>query len=144
MRDAAKFARYILDYTCSRAEVGMTTDELDQIAHAEIIRHKVYPSPLNYSSFPKSICTSINEVTCHGIPDSRKLCNGDILSVDVSVFMNGYHGDNCKTVIVGEGDESAVRLVRVSEEALLEAIKICGPGVYVFSARSFLIKCLGV
>lgn len=129
MRDAAKFARYILDYTCARAEVGMTTEDLDEIAHAEIIRHKVYPSPLNYSSFPKSICTSINEVVCHGIPDSRKLCNGDILSIDVSVYMNGYHGDNCKTVIVGDSDPDAERLVQTTEQALLESIEICGPGV---------------
>ncbi len=129
MRIAGRVARAVLEYACRMAEPGMTCDDIDRLAHEEAVRLNVFPSPLNYFGFPKSICTSVNEVVCHGIPDSRQLLEGDVLSIDVSVYVNGFHGDNCKTVVVGKGDKEAYRLVQVNELALQEAISICGPGV---------------
>lgn len=129
IRDSARLARRMLDYACSLARPGITTDEIDRLTHEEIIRNEAYPSPVNYAGFPKAICTSVNEVCCHGIPDSRILEDGDIVSIDVSVFKDGYHGDNCKTVIVGDKcDERGRNLVSVTELALDRAIKQCGPG----------------
>lgn len=129
-------ARYILEYTCSKAVPGMTTDELDRIAHDEIIRKGAYPSPLNYAGFPKSICTSINSVACHGIPSVHDVLEeGDLLSVDVSVFYKGYHGDNCMSVIVGgkgshELYPDAAKLIEVNLLGLEKGIEACGPGRY--------------
>lgn len=105
MRTAAKLARKVLDMACNSAKEGITTDAIDGAVHSAILRAGAYPSPLNYSGFPKSVCSSINEVICHGIPDARSLENGDIVSFDVSCFIGGVHGDNCATVIVGDVEE---------------------------------------
>jgi len=105
MRNAARLARKILDFACSLATPGTTTDEIDERVHESIIEHNAYPSPLNYSGFPKSVCSSINEVICHGIPDTRPLNLGDVVSFDVSCYLDGVHGDNCATVIVGDGQD---------------------------------------
>lgn len=133
-------ARYFLEYACSKAEPGMSTDELDTIAHNEIIRRGVYPSPLNYAGFPKSICTSINNVACHGIPSKKEILKaGDVLSIDVSIYYKGYHGDNCKTVIVGGGSNphtlypEASRLIETNELALDKAVQSCIAGRYNFN-----------
>mmetsp|Transcript_19214 Transcript_19214/g.21971 ORF Transcript_19214/g.21971 Transcript_19214/m.21971 type:complete len:385 (-) Transcript_19214:223-1377(-) len=107
MRNAARLARKILDLACSIAEPGATTDEIDECIHESIIEHNAYPSPLNYSGFPKSACSSINEVICHGIPDTRPLNIGDVVSFDVSCYLDGVHGDNCATVIVGDRQDKA-------------------------------------
>lgn len=108
MRTAARLARKVLDKACTLAVEGATTDAIDGAVHSAILRAGAYPSPLNYAGFPKSVCSSINEVICHGIPDARSLQHGDIVSFDVSCFIGGVHGDNCATVIVGdvERDES--------------------------------------
>ncbi|GFT34115.1 methionine aminopeptidase 1D, mitochondrial [Nephila pilipes] len=106
-------------------KIGVTTDELDAVAHSACISFGAYPSPLNYSGFPKSICTSVNNIACHGIPDSRKLKNGDIISVDVSVFYKGFHGDCAATYLVGNVDDKAKRLVEVAALCLQKAIDIC-------------------
>lgn len=87
-----------------------------------------YPSPLNYHSFPKSVCTSVNEVICHGIPDARELVEGDIVNVDVTAFLNGFHGDLNETFLVGECDEESKKLVRVAYECLHKAIELVKPG----------------
>lgn len=129
MRRAARVARRALDYAASLVQPGITTDEIDKLVHAQIIEWGAYPSPLNYSGFPKSICTSVNEVVCHGIPDMRPLQEGDIISIDVSVFFDGVHGDNCTTVGVGKVDEFGQNLMRVTQECLDTAIKSIGPGV---------------
>lgn len=105
MRKAARHARKCLDYACSLAKPGVTTDEIDAAVHEAILEGGAYPSPLNYAGFPKSLCSSINEVICHGIPDARPLQMGDIVSFDVSCFLDGVHGDNCATVIVGDEQE---------------------------------------
>ncbi|XP_034780868.2 methionine aminopeptidase 1D, mitochondrial-like [Acipenser ruthenus] len=83
----------------------MTTEEIDFIVHEETIRQNAYPSPLGYGGFPKSVCTSVNNVVCHGIPDSRPLQDGDIINIDVTVYLNGYHGDTSETFLVGNVDE---------------------------------------
>jgi len=153
-RASARLARQMLEFACSLAlSPGISTDEIDRLTHEEICRHGAYPSPINYRGFPKAICTSVNEVVCHGIPDKRPLEHGDIVSIDVSVYFNGFHGDNCGTVICGDNSIAAAsagavgtegggeevedakgrELVRATKEALDAAIAICGPGV-CFSA----------
>jgi len=106
MRHAAKLARRVLDHACSVAKPGVTTDEVDVAVHEALLEAGAYPSPLNYVGFPKSLCSSVNEVICHGIPDTRPLEFGDIVSFDVSCFINGVHGDNCATIIVGDEQET--------------------------------------
>ena len=135
LRKAGKLARKMLEYACSLAKPGVTTDYIDSMVFDETIKHNAYPSPINYANFPKCICTSVNEVVCHGIPDSRVLLPGDILSIDVSIYLDGYHGDNCGTVIVGdeskltsEADIIARKLVQANKDVLDLAIKGCFPG----------------
>jgi len=105
MRTAARLARRTLDAACDLASPGVTTDEIDTRVHDALIQAGAYPSPLNYAGFPKSLCASVNEVICHGIPDSRPLRFGDVVSFDVSCYVGGVHGDNCATVIVGDRDD---------------------------------------
>uniref|UniRef100_A0A8C0B1H8 Methionyl aminopeptidase type 1D, mitochondrial n=2 Tax=Neoaves TaxID=3078114 RepID=A0A8C0B1H8_9AVES len=106
----------------------MTTEEIDSIVHHEIIRQNAYPSPLGYGGFPKSVCTSVNNVVCHGIPDSRPLQDGDIINIDVTVYYNGYHGDTSETFLVGNVDKSGQKLVEVARKCRDEAIAACRPG----------------
>jgi len=109
---------------------GVTTDDIDKAVHEMVIVEDAYPSPLNYHSFPKSICTSVNEVVAHGIPDSRALLDGDIVSIDITVYFNGYHGDCCETFFVGNSVNNTARnLVSVARECLYKGISVCGPGV---------------
>jgi methionyl aminopeptidase len=130
IRKAARLARKILEFSLAVAKPGMTTNEIDVLAHNEILKHGAYPSPLNYCGFPKSICTSVNEVVCHGIPDSRVLKEGDILSIDVSVYLDGYHGDNCGTIVVGKKvDPQLLHMIDATKEAVQRAIAVCKPGV---------------
>jgi methionyl aminopeptidase len=129
IRKSARLARKMLDYANSLVEPGITTEDIDYMTMKEIIAHGAYPSPINYCGFPKAVCSSVNEVVCHGIPDDRKLVDGDIVSIDVSVFLDGYHGDNCGTVICGTAtDPSAENLISGTQEALDCAIAICRPG----------------
>jgi methionyl aminopeptidase len=106
----------------------VTTDELDAIAHEECIRRGGYPSPLGYNGFPKSLCTSINEVICHGIPDSTVLKDGDIVNCDVTIYLNGVHGDTNATFLVGDVDAESRRLVEVTRECLDHGIAAVRPG----------------
>ncbi|MBU1565115.1 MAG: type I methionyl aminopeptidase [Proteobacteria bacterium] len=128
MRKACRFAREVLDLVLAAVRPGVTTDELDQIAHQHIIALGAYPSPLNYMGFPKSICTSVNEVVVHGIPDNRRLVEGDIINCDVTVYAHGMHGDCSETIFVGEVDALAKKLVQVTWECLLRAIDVVRPG----------------
>uniref|UniRef100_A0A8C6TG87 Methionine aminopeptidase n=1 Tax=Neogobius melanostomus TaxID=47308 RepID=A0A8C6TG87_9GOBI len=109
-------------------KVGMTTDEIDFIVHQETIKHNAYPSPLQYGGFPKSVCTSVNNVVCHGIPDSRRLQNGDIINIDVTVYLDGYHGDTSETFLIGQVDEVGQKLVETARRCRDEAIAACQPG----------------
>uniref|UniRef100_A0A452QUH7 Methionine aminopeptidase n=1 Tax=Ursus americanus TaxID=9643 RepID=A0A452QUH7_URSAM len=106
----------------------MTTEEIDALVHQEIISHDAYPSPLGYGGFPKSVCTSVNNVLCHGIPDSRPLQDGDIINIDVTVYYNGYHGDTSETFLVGNVDECGKKLVEVARRCRDEAIAACRAG----------------
>ncbi|KAL1415686.1 hypothetical protein MTO96_029050 [Rhipicephalus appendiculatus] len=129
MRESCRLAKMILSRVCKQVKAGVTTDELDKYAHKLCIENNAYPSPLNYRWFPKSVCTSVNNVACHGIPDDRPLRDGDIISIDVSVFYNGYHGDCAETLTVGHSvDERGKALVQTARECLDRAVSICGPG----------------
>jgi methionyl aminopeptidase len=127
-RRACRAAARVLRIAGEAVKVGITTDALDEIAHAEIVRLGGYPSPLNYRGFPKSICTSVNEVICHGIPDSRPLEDGDIVNLDVTVYLDGMHGDCSATFLVGDVDAEGQRLVRVARECLERGIEAVHPG----------------
>lgn len=129
MRRAGRLSAEVLDFAGSLVKPGVTTDEIDELVHEFIVTRDAYPSPLGYGNFPKSVCTSVNEVVCHGIPDSRPLEDGDIVSIDVSCFLDGHHGDNCRTFYCGNVSDEAKQLVEVTKEALDAAIAICGPGV---------------
>ncbi|KMQ90870.1 methionine aminopeptidase chloroplastic mitochondrial isoform x2 [Lasius niger] len=127
MRQSCKLASHILHQVDALIKPGITTDFLDKQVHDMIIGNGAYPSPLNYHGFPKSICTSVNNVACHGIPDSRPLQEGDILNVDVTVYLNGYHGDCSAMFQVGEVDLEGKQLITITELCLKSAIEICKP-----------------
>jgi methionyl aminopeptidase len=131
MRVAGRIARDVLRETGAAVGVGVTTDELDRVAHEAHLARGVYPSPLRYRGFPKSVCTSVNEVICHGIPDDRALLDGDIVNVDVTIYLDGVHGDTNATFCVGRVDSESRRLVRVTEECLERGIEAVKPGAPV-------------
>lgn len=121
--------REVLDFAHRLVRVGITTEEIDEKVHAEICRRGAYPSPLNYYNFPKSLCTSVNEVICHGIPDARPLENGDIVNLDITVYYKGYHGDLNETYCVGEVEEQYKKLIKTTHDSLFESIESVKPGV---------------
>ncbi|VDP43041.1 unnamed protein product [Soboliphyme baturini] len=124
LKVACKLAREVMDEAAACIAPGISTDEIDRVVHEACIERDCYPSPLGYYKFPKSCCTSVNEVICHGIPDTRPLVDGDIVNVDITVFHGGFHGDLNETFFVGNVDEAGKKLVRVTYESLMEAIKI--------------------
>ncbi|KAH8204534.1 hypothetical protein TruAng_001308 [Truncatella angustata] len=131
MRKVCRFAREVLDIVAAEVKPGVTTDYLDEVCHKACVERNSYPSPLNYNRFPKSICTSPNEVVCHGIPDQRVLLDGDILNLDVSLYHGGHHADVNETYYVGDrakADPDSVRVVETTRECLDEAIKLVKPG----------------
>jgi methionyl aminopeptidase len=128
MRHAGHVAAEVLATVADAVAPNVTTEELDAICHAECLRRGVYPSPLNYAGFPKSICTSVNEVICHGIPDSRALLDGDIVNLDVTVFVGGVHGDVNATFPVGTIDVESARLIAVTRECMELGIAAVRPG----------------
>ncbi|WP_300082525.1 type I methionyl aminopeptidase [Propioniciclava sp.] len=128
MRESSRIAAGAM-YEAARAIApGVTTDELDAVAHAYMLDHGAYPSALGYRGFPKSICTSVNEVICHGIPDARPLEDGDLVKIDVTAYKNGVHGDNCGTFACGELAEDSRLLMERTKTALERAIKAVKPG----------------
>jgi methionyl aminopeptidase len=128
MRIAGRIAAQALVEVGEAVKPGITTDELDRIGHEFMCDHGAYPSTLGYKGYPKSLCTSVNEVICHGIPDSTVLNDGDIVNVDITAFINGVHGDNNATFEVGEVSEEAHLLVERTREALDRAVKAVRPG----------------
>lgn len=131
MRIAGRLAAEVLDMISPHVKPGVTTQELDSICHAYIVdTQQAIPAPLNYNGFPKSICTSVNEVVCHGIPSERKtLKDGDIINIDITVIKEGFHGDTSKMFHVGKPLPHAERLVNITQECLYKAIDIVKPGV---------------
>ena len=128
MRESSRIASDALYEAAKAIAPGVTTDRLDAIAHEYMLDHGAYPSTLGYRNFPKAICTSINEVICHGIPDTRPLEDGDLVKIDVTAFKNGVHGDNCATFYCGDVDEESRLLSERTREALDRAIRAVRPG----------------
>ena len=128
MRRAGRAAAQVLETVGTAIAPGVATDELDAIGHETYVALGGYPSTLNYRGYPKSLCTSVNEVICHGIPDDRPLSDGDIVNVDVTIFLDGVHGDTNATFLVGDVDASSKRLVKVTSECLEAGIGAVRPG----------------
>ena len=128
MRVAGRIAAQALQAAGAAVAPGVTTDELDRVGHEFLLDHGAYPSTLGYRGFPKSLCTSVNEVICHGIPDDRPLQDGDIVKIDITAFVDGVHGDNCATFLVGEVAPEVRDLVTRTEEAMHRGIKAALPG----------------
>ncbi|MBN2340048.1 MAG: type I methionyl aminopeptidase [Deltaproteobacteria bacterium] len=129
MRKACKLASRTLVEAGKLIEPGITTDSINQFVHEYTLRHNAKPAPLGYRGYPKSVCTSVNEVICHGIPSNRVLQEGDIINVDVTSILNGWHGDVSATFYVGEVSDEAKKLVEVTRECLQKSIAIVKPGV---------------
>jgi methionyl aminopeptidase len=134
VRVSARIAAQALAEVGRNVRPGVTTDDLDRIGHDFIVDHGAYPSTLGYPGsagrppFPKALCTSVNEVICHGIPDSTVIEEGDIVKVDITAYKDGAHGDNCGSFIAGEGSDQARALVTVAQEAMMRGIKAAQPG----------------
>ncbi|KAJ7595214.1 peptidase M24, structural domain-containing protein, partial [Mycena floridula] len=128
LRHAAKVARDVREFVGGLIQVGVTTNAIDAAVHEYIVSRGAYPSPLAYRGFPKSCCTSVNNIVVHGIPDERPLEDGDIVNVDVTVYLDGFHGDTSNTWLVGSVDEPGRELCGITENALEAGIAVCGPG----------------
>ena len=128
MRIAGQIAAQATNAAAAAISPGVTTDDLDRVVHEFLIDHRAYPSTLGYREFPKSCCTSVNEVICHGIPDARPLQEGDIVKIDVTAYIGGVHGDTCATFFCGEVDEQSRLLTERTQEALVRAINAVKPG----------------
>ncbi|HYZ54642.1 MAG TPA: type I methionyl aminopeptidase [Streptosporangiaceae bacterium] len=128
MRVAGKIAAQALVEVGRHVAPGVTTDELDRIGHQFLIDHDAYPSTLGYRGYPKSLCTSLNEVICHGIPDDTVIAEGDIVNVDITAFIGGVHGDTNATFCAGEVDEESRLLVERTREAMMRGIRAVAPG----------------
>jgi methionyl aminopeptidase len=128
IREASKLAARALQVVLDAAKPGVTTDYLDQVGHDFLIKNNAYPSTLGYRGFPKSLCSSMNEVICHGIPDDTVLEDGDLLNIDISAYLNGVHGDTNGTVVIGEGHQELELLVERTHEAMMRGIRAALPG----------------
>ncbi|MBL0941507.1 MAG: type I methionyl aminopeptidase [Alphaproteobacteria bacterium] len=129
MRKAGRLAAQTLDYISLYVKPGISTGELDRLCHQFIVSHGAIPAPLNYRGFPKSICTSINHVVCHGIPsDTKILAEGDIINIDVTVILDGWYGDTSRTFAVGKIGILARKLIDTTYEAMMRGIEVVRPG----------------
>mmetsp|Transcript_31500 Transcript_31500/g.66261 ORF Transcript_31500/g.66261 Transcript_31500/m.66261 type:complete len:416 (+) Transcript_31500:44-1291(+) len=132
MRASGKAARQVLDIAGRIVKAGVTTDEIDAAVHAACMERGAYPSPLNYRNFPKSCCTSVNEVICHGIPDMRPLEDGDIVNIDITVYLDGFHGDCSEMFVVGGKealDEKGQKLIQTTYDCWVQSMELVKPGV---------------
>ena len=129
MRAAGRLAAETLDMIHAHVQPGVTTAALDKLCHDFIVEHGAIPAPLNYRGFPKSICTSINHVVCHGIPGDRRLVAGDVLNIDVTVILDGWHGDSSRMYAAGQPSTKARNLMDVTYEALMKGVAAVKPGV---------------
>jgi methionyl aminopeptidase len=128
MRAAGRLAAEVLDMVTEHVQPGVSTEQLDRICHDFIIAHGAIPAPLNYRGYPKSLCTSINHVVCHGIPGERKLESGDIVNIDVTVILDGWHGDSSRMYCAGTPSTKARNLIDVTHDALMRGIAAVRPG----------------
>lgn len=128
MRHAGRIAARALQEVGRNVEPGVTTDFLDKVGHEFLVDHGAYPSTLGYRGYPKSLCSSLNEVICHGIPDSTIIADGDIVNIDITAYIGGVHGDTNATFLAGNVDDEAVLLVERTHEAMSRAIKAIAPG----------------
>ncbi len=128
MRVAGRIAANAMAAAAAVIAPGVTTDEVDRVGHEFLLDHGAYPSTLGYKGFPKSLCTSVNEVICHGIPDDRPLDEGDIVNIDITAFVDGVHGDTDATYLVGDVDEESRLLVERTHEAMMRGIRAAVPG----------------
>ena len=128
MRVAGRLAAQAMEAAAAVIAPGVTTDEIDRVGHEFLLDHGAYPSTLGYRGFPKSLCTSVNEVVCHGIPDSRPLEDGDIVNIDITAYIGGVHGDTDATYLCGDVDEESRLLVERTREAMMRGIKAAVPG----------------
>ena len=144
MEKVCRLAAETLTHTAKFVRAGITTGELDKIAHDFTLSHDAKPAPLGYYGFPKSICTSINDVICHGVPDETVLKDGDIVNIDVTCLQNGFHGDTSMTVYVGEPSTSARKIVECAEQAMFKGIEAVQPwgttGDIGFAVNKFVMK----
>lgn len=131
MRRAGRLAAEVLDMLASEVAPGVPTQRLNDLAHDMIVAHGAIPAPLNYRGFPKSICTSINHVVCHGIPGEKELRDGDIVNIDVTVILDGWYGDTSRMYFAGEAPVKAKRLTQITFESLWEGIRVVKPGAHV-------------
>ncbi|MBN8511495.1 MAG: type I methionyl aminopeptidase [Rickettsiales bacterium] len=129
MRASGALAARTLDYITNYVMPGVTTDKLNELCHDFIVNNGAIPAPLNYKGFPKSICTSINHVVCHGIPSDKRLKNGDIVNIDVTVILDGWHGDTSRMYYVGDAGVKQKRLIQVTYDAMMIGINMVKPGV---------------
>lgn len=128
MRVAGRMASQTLDFITPYVKPGVTTEELDKLCHDFIIQHKAIPAPLGYRGYPKSICTSVNHVICHGIPGNKKLVEGDIMNIDVTVIVDGWHGDTSRMFALGKIGIRPAKLIDVTYEAMMRGIELVRPG----------------
>ena len=136
MRIAGHLAGEVLKMIREHVRVGVTTGELDDICHAYITEEQqAIPAPLNYRGFPKSICTSVNQVVCHGIPGNKILKKGDILNIDITVIKDGWHGDTSKMFLVGEPTVRARQLCEIAHKAMTTGIEMVRPGLHTYSKQ---------
>ena len=144
MRKAGKLAAQTLDFITPYVTVGVTTEELDRLCHQFIVDHGAIPAPLGYKGYPKSICTSLNHVVCHGIPGDRKLLDGDILNIDVTVILDGWHGDTSRMFSAGKVGVRPSKLIETTYEAMLRGIEVVRPGATLgdigYAIQSFVEK----
>jgi methionyl aminopeptidase len=142
MRIAGRLAAEVLDMIGPFVKAGITTDELDKICHDYIVdQQQAIPAPLNYMGYPKSICTSLNHQVCHGIPGSRKLKDGDIVNIDVTVLKDGYHGDTSKMFVIGKPSILAERLIKSTQECMYIGIEQVKPGGHFGDIGAAIQQC---
>ncbi|KIG12412.1 Methionine aminopeptidase [Enhygromyxa salina] len=128
MRATCRFAASVLDFIRPHVRAGVTTAELDRLCHEYIVERGAYPAPLNYKGFPNSVCTSVNEVVCHGVPGPRALVDGDIINIDVTTIVDGWFGDTSEMFTVGEISEAANKLIDTTRRAMWQGIREVAPG----------------
>lgn len=142
MKKSCRLAAAVLTFIAPKVQAGISTGELNDLCHDFIVKNGARPSPLNYNGFPKSICTSINQVVCHGIPGNYVLKEGDIVNLDITTYLDGYHGDTSKTFTVGKVSRAARELVSASYDALWAGIRAARPGGFIGDIGHAIQDCV--